>query len=80
MGFNSGFKGLIANNAYITVNAALLTDNPDISAYTNISRVVWNHDLEYVVNCERWSPKKEVIPDDCDVFKSGIKRKLWKCY
>ena len=48
---------VIANNARMTVNAALQTDNPDISACTNISRVVWNHDLEYVVDCDRRSLK-----------------------
>ena len=38
-----------------------------------ISRVVWNHDLEYVVNCDKRSPKEEVIPNDCEVYKSYIK-------
>lgn len=71
---------LIANNARITVNATFLTDNPGIRACTNISRVVWNHDVEYVVNCDRRSPKEEVIPNDCELYKSYIKRELWKCY
>jgi len=64
---------LIANNAHISVNAILMTDNTDISACTNISRNVWNHDLEYVVNCDRRSPRDEVIPNDCEVYRSNIK-------
>ena len=71
---------LIANNAHISVKAILLSDNTDISACTNISRVVWNHDLEYVVNCDRRSPREEDIPNDREVYRSDTKRYLWKCY
>jgi hypothetical protein len=64
----------IANNAYISVNSALLIDNSNSSAYSNVWRVVWNHDLESVVNCDRRCAREEVLPNDCQVVKFYIKK------